>query len=176
VNCADMAQLTLTHLFEKAEGQDDPIQDEEGEIVWPFRFRVSQNRHSFYFFVERASVIKLYFNTLESGVFVDYQVTDDRQQIVFKGSGYREQENFIGILRPSKVNKFEETPFQIHLKFNYKKQGKDQDCCFIYEQFLALQPFDKLEKSLKCTPGEETSSRQSKKTEFHLGYQPLVES
>ena len=83
VKCNGLPDGIPVGLYEKHKGHKigDPHQEEDGVLRWSGRYRLSEHGREItsstsYFMVPAQSVVRLFFDTLKTGVLVRYRVLD----------------------------------------------------------------------------------------------------
>jgi len=93
-------------LWKDAAASNNPgvLQEEDGEVNWAQRYRLSDGRtkrtsSSHYFLVPEASVFRLFLDTSDSGVTVKYRLFNDKKEEILSSASAGQDSDADGFLK-----------------------------------------------------------------------------
>jgi hypothetical protein len=106
INCKDLDYKMPRKLWKDAAASNNPgvLQEEDGEVNWAQRYRLSDGRtkrtsSSHYFLVPEASVFRLFLDTSDSGVTVKYRLFNDKKEEILSSASAGQDSDADGFLK-----------------------------------------------------------------------------
>lgn len=142
-------------LYKKTDDQNETYQNDEGLLEWYGKYRLVGEKYkkksTHYFMVPSNSVLRFYFDTLNSGVKVKYTILDDNKQVVYTTPAdeeYLEGDVIFELLKQTERHRSKDYPFTLELEYTYDKEALSPGKCPLIDLHLIVQPFNKIQNHL----------------------------
>ena len=183
-----------TALFAAPGKAGGAIQGEDGVLNWAHKYKLTEGaqlRHASVhsFVVPTTSVLRLFLDTVGSGVLVKYRLLDDKLEELLSSADYvgdADPDGFVGtgseitlVHQPDEGDP-EESPYKLHLEFKHEagtyEAALEEDACPVIDVRLILEPLLTTKAALACTEPELAKAGEPRAAGWELGHSTRFES